>query len=121
MSVIIERDSFPRGGLLATGAKESYEVFAWKNSISVSQGGAALARAVWDDFKAAGFKVEEDIKYLSDNQGTRYFVKAGTNNRHFDLGQSATEYEAVISGWTLKLECQYFDITHTFTPQHEGL
>lgn len=120
MSVIIERDSFPRGGLLATGAKESYEVFAWKNSIAVSQGGAALARAVWDDFKVAGFKVEEDIKYLSDNQGTRYFVKAGTV-RHLDLGQPITEYEAVISGRTLKLECQYFDITHTFTPQQEGL
>lgn len=112
----IDKTSFPRGGLLATGAKESLDAFASKNQKAVDLGGAALAKAVWDDFKAAGFNVGEDIKYLSDNQGTRYFVKAGTV-RHLDLDQPIAEYEATITGWTLNLECQHFDITHTFTPQ----
>lgn len=123
MSVIIEMGSFPRGGLLATGAKESYGVFALKNQEAVILGGAALAQAVWDDFKAAGFNVEEDIKYLSDNQGTRYFVRSKPNpskERHFDLGKWP-QFEITITGWDMHLKSEHLDNTHTFTPQQEGL
>ncbi|MGL4353178.1 MAG: hypothetical protein ACRCTP_04475 [Aeromonas popoffii] len=119
----IGNTSFPRGGLLATGDKESYEAFAKKNLIAVSQGGAALAKAVWDDFKAAGFNVEEDIKYLSDNQGTRYFLRSEPNpskERHFDLGKWP-QFEITITGWVIHLKTEHFDITHTFTTQQEGL
>jgi hypothetical protein len=116
MSAFFESGSFPRGGLLATGAKESYEAFAKKNAIAVTSGGAALAKVVWEDFKVAGFNVAEDIKYLSDNQGTRYFIRAGAIG-HMDLGQDLAEYEITVSGWSLRVECSRFDITHNFNQQ----
>lgn len=119
------QDSFPRGGLLATGANVSYQAFAKKNPTAVTSGGAALAKAVWDDFKAAGFNVEEDIKYLSDNQGTRYFIKAGSKKagtvRHFDLSQDLSEYDITVTGWSVRVKGDYFDITHDFTSQEEVL
>lgn len=113
-----------KGGLIATGVKESFDTFAARNPFAVELGGAALAKAVWDDFKVAGFNVGEDIKYLSDNQGTRYFVRSKFGHVPtfpVDLFGSDVEFEVAITGWDMHLKSEHLNITHTFTPQQEGL